>query len=134
MSWAPPPPSPPPHWRRLPFFLDWSFEYQFNSSSHTLSEMGFANVRSKNILRSNNHRWNYKVLNLHTGDSGTMCHFFWKRKFFWKRICLHSSSDSSALVCTLLVTRLHSSTFVYICLWLVYIPLPSTSDSSVFLE
>ena len=34
--------------------------------------------------------------------------------------CLHSSSDSS--------------TFVYICLWLIYIRLHSSSDSSVFLE
>ena len=42
-------------------------------------------------------------------------------------ICLHSITESSTLVYTRLVARLHSfsdlSTVVYICLWLVYIRL-----------
>ena len=28
--------------------------------------MGFANVRSKNTVTSNNNRWNYKIEKLHT--------------------------------------------------------------------
>ena len=84
-------------------------------------EMGFANGRSDNILRSSNHRYNYKIENLYVRcitfsgieennyDSSTLVY-----------ICLHLSSDFTTLV--------------YIRLWLVYISLHSSSDSSVFLK
>ena len=61
--------------------------------------MGFANVRSDNILRSNNHRYSYKIENLYEPcvtfsgikgkkyDSSTLVYIY-----------LHLSSDSSTLV------------------------------------
>ena len=113
--------------------------------------MGFANVRSEDIVRSNNYRQNYKPENLHT-DVAYSCIIttfsgIKEKKFDSSTlvyICLHSSSDSSTLVYWLVCTRLyslvtrlrssvytrlvtcfHSSTFVYIRLWLVYIRLYS---------
>ena len=56
--------------------------------------------------------------------------------FDFRRFLLQKHRQTmSTLVYTRLVTSLHSSTFVYIRLWLAYyIRLHSSSDSSVFLE
>ena len=88
--------------------------------------MVLVNVRRENILRSNNHRWNYKIENLHTdvaccynSNKMGLCVTFSgiKGKTFdsctlvYTRLVtsLHSSSDSSTLVYIRLVTRPHSS-------------------------
>ena len=77
--------------------------------------MGFTNVRSDNILRSNNHRYSYEIENLYEP-----CVIFSGIKVYITLvyICLHLASDSSTLI--------------YIRLWLVYSGLHSSSDSSVF--
>ena len=83
--------------------------------------MGFANVGSDNILRSNNHRYNYKIENFYepcVTFSGIKENNYDSSTFV--NISLHLSSDSTTLV--------------YICLWLVYISLHSSSDSSMFLK
>ena len=69
--------------------------------------MGFANVRRKNFLRSNNHRQNYKIENLHTDVA--YCYLIATRT---KRghVSLFLESKKKIL------SRLHLSTFLSICL------------------
>ena len=129
----------------LPFLLDWSFEHQFNSSLHTLSETGKWVLlmwgvghceEQKSHIKLQNWKVAYRCgLLLHNCNSNKMGPFVTfsgiKEKFFdlstFVYICLQSSSDSCRLVYFVLVTRLHSSsdssTIVYIRLWLVYIRL-----------
>ena len=58
------------------FFLNCSFEYQFNSSlrafSQTIAKSVSLNVRSENTVRSSNHKLNYKIENLHA-DAAYCC-------------------------------------------------------------
>ena len=83
--------------------------------------MGFANVKSDNILRSNNHRYNYEIENFYEP-----CLTFSGIK--------ENNYDSSKVVNISLHLSSDSTTLVYISLWLVYISLHSSSDSSVFLK
>ena len=83
--------------------------------------MGFANVRSDNILRSNNLRYNYKIENLYEP-----CVTFSGIK--------ENNYDSSTLVYNSLHLSSDSTTFNYTRLWLVCISLHSSSDSPVFLK
>ena len=48
----------------------------------------------------------------------------------WPTAAWLQQQDSSTFVYTHLVTCLDSSSLIYICLWLVYIPLHSSSDPS----
>ena len=86
--------------------------------------MGFANMRSENIVKSNNHRLNYKIENLHT-DVAYWCIIATTAK--WDHVSLFLESKKKFLI------RLHSSTFVCDSSTLVYIRLHLSSDTSVFL-
>ena len=126
-----------------PFFLDWSFEPQFNSSSHTLSE-----AIGKWVLQMWGVRtlWGATIadkitkLKIHIPNVAYCFSITITKKWDHVSLFLESKNNflirlhSSTFVYTRLVTRLHSSTFVYICLWLVFIRLHSSSHSSVFLE
>ena len=113
----------PPRRGRPPFFLDWSFERQFNSGSRTLSETisklvllmwgvttlyGALITDKTTKLKICISMW-LTVAWLQQQQNGTMRHFFGnERKHFWFIyifICLHSPSDSSTFICD-------SSTFV----------------------
>ena len=122
---------------RSPSFLTWSFEHQFNSSSRTLRETigkwillmwgagtlpGAVITDKTTKMKIHIPMWS-TVAQLWQQQNGSMCHFFWNQRLW--------------LVYTLLVTRLHSSTFVYIrrdSSTFVYTRLHLSSDSSVFLE
>ena len=133
--------------RRGTSHFDWSFEHQFNSSSRTLSEeigqwvllmwgvrtLWWAITTDKTIklkicipdvaycsIIATTRRWNHV-----SRFSGIKVKLFYSSTFVY--ICLHSSSDWSTLVHIRLVTRLHSSTFIFISLWLVYIRLHSST-------
>ena len=88
--------------------------------------MGFANMRSGNVVESSNHRKKHRIGHSNT-DAAYGCinattewdhvsFFLESKKIFDSStlvyICLHSSNDLSTLIYTCLVTRLHSSTFV----------------------
>ena len=118
--------------RGAPIFLGWCFEHQFSSSSRTLSK-----EIDKWVLLM----WGVRKLWWAIITNNTI-----KLKFcipMWPAAWLqqHDSSifvythivtrlNLSTLIYILLVTRLFSSTFVCIYLWLVYIRLLSSSDSS----
>ena len=114
-----------------------SIRFEFTYVKWNNREMGFANVRSGNIVRSSNHRWNYKIKNSDT-DVAYCCISATTTK--WDQVSLFLESNkkflihlhSSTFVCTRLLTRLHSSTFVYIRLWLVYIRLHWSTLVCVF--
>ena len=115
------------------FFLDWSFEHQLNSRSHTSSEtigkwvllMWGVGTLSGAVITVKLQNWKFEYwcgLLLHKCNNKMgQCVTFSgiKENFF------HSSTLVKWLAYTRLVTRLHLSTFVYICLWLVYIRLHS---------
>ena len=68
--------------------------------------MGFANVRSDNILRTNNHIYSYKIENL--------C-----EPYVTFSEIKGKNYDPSTFVCICLHLSSNSSTLVYIRLWLV---------------
>ena len=115
---------------RPPFFLDWSFEHQFNSSSRTLSEtigrwillMSGVGTLWGAVITDKAKKMKIRILMWPTAVSL----FLKLRKSFLIR--LHSST----FVYTRLVTRLHLSTFVCDSSAFVYTRLHSSSDSSVF--
>ena len=99
--------SPP---RRRASIFSWlvlwaSIQFEFTHINWNNWQMGFANVKSDNILRSNNHRYNYKIENFYepcVTFSGIKENNYDSSTFV--NISLHLSSDSTTLV--------------YICLWL----------------
>ena len=114
-----------PHVGRPPFFLDCSFEHQFNSSSRTLSDaIGKWVLLMWEVLLM----WNMwpTVALLQQQQNGITCHFFWYLKINFlirlhsSTICLYSSNDSPTFVCTQLHLPSDSSTLAYIRLWFVY--------------
>ena len=102
----------------FPWLVLWaSIQFDFTFAEWNNRQTGFANVRSGNIVRNNNHRWNYKIENPHTDvaycciNSRIMCHSFWnQRKIFLIR--LHWSTFVYTRLNSRLATCLHSSTFV----------------------
>ena len=124
----------------FPWLVFWaSLQFEFTYVKWNNRQMDFANVSSRNIVRSRLQNWKFAYrcgLLLHNCNNKKMglCITFSrikkKKKFDSSAlvyICLHSITESSTLVYTRLVARLHSfsdlSTVVYICLWLVYIRL-----------
>ena len=101
--------------------LSASTQFVFTHIKWNNRQMGFTNVRSDNILRSNNHRYSYKIENLHEP-----CVTFSGIK--------GKNYDSSTLVYICVYLSSDSSTLLYIRLWFVYISLHSSSDASVFLK
>ena len=151
--------------RRGPlFFLDWSFEHQFNSTlSETIGKwvllmwgvgtLWGAVITDKITKLKVAYQCGLLLHNYSSNKMGPWVTFSGiKEKLFDSStpllICLKSSSDSSRLACTRLqlssgsstllythlVTRLHSYTFVCDSSTFVYTRLHSSSGSSVFLE
>ena len=128
------------HTRRCPFFVDSSFEHQFNSILRTLNEtigewvllMWGVGTLWRAIVTDKTTKLKIHIpMLLHNCNNNKIepCVFFLESTTaFLTR--LHSSSDSSTFVCT----RLLSYTFVCDLPTFIYTHLHSSSDSSVFSE
>ena len=110
-------------------FFSWlvfwaSTQFEFTYIKWNNRQMGFANMRNENIVKSSNHRLNCKIENLHT-DVAYWCIIATTTK--WDHVSLFLESKKKFLI------RLHSSTFVCDSSTLVYTRLHLSSDTSVFL-
>ena len=117
-----------PHAEGPPFFLDWSFEHQFNSTSRTLSETIGKWVLLKWGVRT---LWGAVIRDKTTKSKIRIPMWSSVAQLQEQKMGPYLESRKNLLirphVYTHLVTRQHSSTFVYMRLWLVYIRLHSST-------